>query len=62
MNTAFYSENLKGRYYLVDQDIDGRLILKKEIECMKIYGVNLVQEKVHGNEHSGSIKGGEFLY
>jgi len=28
MNTEFWSENLKGRYYLEDLGIDGRIILE----------------------------------
>jgi hypothetical protein len=70
IHTKFWSENLKGRYYLEVLGVDGRIILewileKWEWRCgLASYrsgqGPQTCSCK-HGNEPSSCIKGGEFL-
>jgi hypothetical protein len=71
MHKIFSLEILKGRDYAEELGVDGKIILEKILE--KQDG-NLWTELIwirtgpvvgfyeHDNEHSGSIKGGKFLY
>jgi hypothetical protein len=71
MCTKFWSENLKGRNYLEDLVIDGRIILKRDhrdISCGVVKWIHVAQGWgpeagfcEYGNEPLGLIKRGEFL-
>jgi hypothetical protein len=68
---SFWSENLKGRKYSEDPDVDGRIILEwilgKYERCWEVVDwFHLAKDKDqwrggHSNEPAGSINGGEFL-
>jgi hypothetical protein len=68
LHTKFWSKYLKGRDYLEDYSLDGRIkrFLKKQDRklwtgfiCLRIGTVGNSCE--HGNEPSGSVKVGTFL-
>jgi hypothetical protein len=71
MHTKLRSENLKGRDHSEDLGVDGNILWEWILWETGWEGVNwmqLAQDKgtvggycEHGNEHSGTIKGGEIL-
>lgn len=67
-STKHLVENLKGRNYLRDLDVDERIILKnKEIGCDYVDSIHLAQDKdqwrslVKTNDSSDNIKERNFL-
>jgi hypothetical protein len=57
MRIKFWLGNLKGRDHLRDLVVDGKITLERVSPCPAQGLVERTSE--HGNEHSGSIKGGE---
>jgi hypothetical protein len=66
MHTKFWPENVKERDHFEDLGVDVKIILEWILGKYGWEGVVWIQWSVagcceHGNETSGSIKGGEFL-
>jgi len=66
MHTKFWSEGLKGRYHSEEIGVEGKIMLEWSVgrcglDASGSRQVPVVGYCEHGNEHSGSIKGGEFL-